>query len=473
MLDSPLNIVLIGVCIIAVLYLIYRMFFDKPTTTPQITTKAASYDAAAVQQGLTAAGVNTTQENFEATTNSTTLVLDTADKFNKNFTYFMTTFIKMINMDNVNKYIEGNGIKKTTTQIETEKNIDFLNIFSGILNLIIDIIYLAGTMTDKLLIGLATLIGSNIQMKTNTSNPYTVYYMNDIDTVGDMYLYIVPDSDTRDRTKLNTDTDILDYLESNMKDLTKTYKVSLFKLIEKFIFNKINAESLKTTETTLEITTSSKIYIDYTNKIIRNKINLIHMTELYIACIYCYYDNPTSFTANSPIIDTIKTFITSVASEIKPTDFINNNYNVYKNFKSQFRIYEQNSSDYLSYISINKVQSSELTSYTGDYITLYTEANQLGTSIIYKLNNTPFNNGSPPLILFDYNKDKETIRSFTITNRTGTTYNIYGRYAASDSIASNIVLQPPFNNIPQTTQINIPSGKQETRYLIHIYINKN
>jgi hypothetical protein len=332
MLDSPLNIVLIGVCVIAVLYLIYRMFFDKPITTPQITTKAASYDAAAVQQGLTAAGVNTTQENFEATTNSTTLVLDTKDKFNKNITYFITTFVKMINMDNVNKYIVDNGINKTTKQIETEKNINFYMRFNDIFMFQLDVLFFAGTNTDKILIGLAIIMIQNIWKKeTGGDNDFTYYYMNDFDTTDDMYIYFIHDSYTGDRTKLNTDTNIPIFVGPPS---TSSFKLPLFKLMEIMIIDKLTRTNNSPTTST-PITSSSQIYIDYKNKTISNKTTITTMAEYYIACMYCYYDNPINFTPNSPIINKFRTFMLNTPDYLKSTLETNNNIDMHRIVKNR------------------------------------------------------------------------------------------------------------------------------------------
>jgi hypothetical protein len=513
MLDSPFNIVLIGVCVIAVLYLIYRMFFDKPITTPQITTKAASYDAAAVQQGLTAAGVNTSQENFEATTNSTTLVLDTTDKFNKNFTYYMTTFIKMINMDNVNKYIEGNGINKTTKLIETEKNINFFNKFSKILDIIGDVVYISGTPTDKILLGLATIIGWNIGLKIDN---YTAYYMNDFETVGEMYIYLIPASYTGDRTQLNTDTNILSYAERTIQ-LGESIKMPLLKTVEQNIINKIintttsNPVGSGTTTAVPEITNSSPIFIEYKNKILRNKTAYITIAELYIACLYCYYDNPTAFTFNSQIITVFTNYMNTLSVDFKPANVTLTNISMYNNIRSQLDLSEsvndppqnappqnaspqnaspqnaspqnaspqnaspQNASPQnappQTQIFASNLQSTEVANYTGDYITLYTQANNLGTSMMYKLDNVPLKTSNSYLAIVN-GIGAEKINSFTITNRSGTTYNIYGIYLGSDYITrNNVLLQAPFNNIPQTAQLTNASGAQVSGTLSYILIN--
>ena len=103
-LDSPLNIVLVSVCVLAVLYLIYRMFFSTPTTTPIITPQmTTAYNAAAVNQGLTAADVRSPQENFEATSGSNLNVFDTRQKLNQNLDLLGTKIFESTVANKFNK----------------------------------------------------------------------------------------------------------------------------------------------------------------------------------------------------------------------------------------------------------------------------------------------------------------------------------------------------------------------------------
>jgi hypothetical protein len=243
----------------------------------------------------------------------------------------MKTYLKMCSVDDINEYIKKNGIDKTTDIIENEKNIPFFIILNTIMPFLSDFIYFTGTTTDKILLGLAMIIGLNIYMKQSGMR-YNIYYMNDFETAGDLYLYFVLDSYTGDITKLNTDTTILSFIPGTTQfSLNRTYKMALYKLIEFNIINKIKTQlpsgQISSSKT---LTTSSPEYINYKNLIIKKQPYLSNILSLKLAGLYCYFNNKNAFTTSSPILTEIREFNNSMPDDVRDMPAQTNNDAAYK-----------------------------------------------------------------------------------------------------------------------------------------------
>ena len=315
-LDSPLNMFLVGVCVLAVLYLIYKVFFIKTTTTASLptiallpTTANKPYDVTAVNNALAASGVKTVgQENFEATTSSGVLVFDTINKINKNYSKFLATFFKNIDINYINDNIKKNGIDKTMANIETEKNINFYVLHMFMINNVLSrFVFFTGSLTDKILLGIASVAFLNIGLQQSNKN-IKFYYLNDYEKYNDFIIYMVPSSYTGDTTKLNEDTsfilvDILKEQELTGNVMTtqsnKNIKFSLFKLLELNI-NKYVAQ-LNAESTPVNTTSSFSSFFEiYKQSTINNKDNLFKYLNLLISALYilCYKNSPLLETDN-------------------------------------------------------------------------------------------------------------------------------------------------------------------------------
>ncbi len=289
---SPLHSFLLIIMVLIILYLLYKIFnkreVDIPTTSSiqsqstttsqETTTSNSSYNKVLIDKGLDVANITKVgQENFQ----NDLIVIDTADKLNKNFSYFISTYLKMFNIDNINNIVK-KYTNKTMSEIETSINIPFFYIYDNFMKGFADVIFITGSNTDKILFGLSLLPMYKADFNRNNIN-VSIYYYNDFETVGDFVIYFVPSNYTGDVSNLNRAT---------TSSEPTPFKYELFKLIEEGIKNRLSSMP----------GTDEEKYQMYISKITKNKNINIQIAEIMLACYYICANNNYTILSDTPVI---------------------------------------------------------------------------------------------------------------------------------------------------------------------------
>jgi hypothetical protein len=462
MLDSPFNIILIGVCVIAVLYLIYRMFFDKPTTS---ITKSSSYDEDAVNRALKAGNIKTTAEHFQT---QDTIVFDRPDIMSNNFTKFINIYLpNIIDIKFINDNLNRNGIDKTTTDIDALSKIPFCSIFSSDLSLLIaQLITFIGTPTDKIVFGIGLLMNNNLLMqhntnvfsKSNKSNHPINYYLNNYDKVGDFEVYFVPTDYTGNIQNLAEDKTLLDLTDSILTSTSREIprnivsKIKLFKYVKNII-----QMTMMQGRTTSALSISLLDQLE--NIMINNKVSYMKYINYIIAAIYiAKYKNLSSLSADLPIVTDIDNFLNNSNTFTQEFKSFNNNTFSKNNFIS-FVNNQLNRED--PWLSVEATVLDNNTTKTG-ILKLYSGENNQGTYVTYDISNA-----GEVRDQYDYNRkinlyidaskvNNGVIKSMQLVPSTDFQYNIkiFYQYQSTDDFLAEF-----------QTATNIPQSKTIQKYI--------
>ncbi len=427
-------ILVLVILLLSTVFLGYKMLTEStPTTTTSSTstvTPTNNFDVALTATGVIQPG----QENFEDT-----IVFNSFDTIKNNFNKAMEIYFPLINMNTVQQHLTNNNVNQSIQDIinsKTNLNIE-LFFMSGIMQLYALIAFCSDDSNNIIYLGLFLILIMKINTlerlaQENKTLDVDFYYLNDYETVGEFYLYIIPKTyNINNINNLKTDTNITELGNNyDLTRITEPSKTSLNKALMMLIKNILSQKNnIPVTEITDTQVNEFKTIIKSNQKPLTEYLNIstagpfialstpVTESSKIVSDMFNLISSPTNFT------DSFKPYIETPNDSMKTSLVIvfNNTFSI--EYQMQRQLQQQSSEPPASSQEVSP-------SFSPDMFYIYSDINYTGDIAEYALNNIPTQNDPYALYIFDSSFANRTavIRSFKIDNKTNTIYKLYANY---------------------------------------------
>ncbi len=281
------EILLIGICIIIILFLIRLACSKKKKSEP--SKKVLISNRNRVYKALNSAGI----ELHDKETFDNPILFDSIDKINTNFEIFMDTFIPLIDMETTNKIFKEFNINTHIQKEVTEKQLNTTVLFNnpfGFIERIILLVYSSKNQTDLILLGICCALLMKLQ--NNLIRNHRIIYFGDYNQeTTDFILYFVPPTYIGDVSRLKDNDNILDMNKNEIND-TIPFKLSLFNQLDKLLKSEVEKYKLAIKQPANSLYDTDKI--EFINDLHVNREYILINCRLYLISLFSLIYDPST-----------------------------------------------------------------------------------------------------------------------------------------------------------------------------------
>jgi hypothetical protein len=338
-------------------------------------------------------------------------------------------------MNTVQQHLTNNNINQSIQDIinsKTNLNIE-LFFMSNIMQFYALIAFCSDDSNNIIYLGLFLILIMKINTldrlaQENKTLDVDFYYLNDYETVGEFYLYIIPKTyNINNINNLKTDTNITELGNNfDLTRITEPSKTSLNKALMMLIKNSISDDKkIPVTDITDTQVNEFKTIIKSNQTPLTEYLNIstagpfialstpVTESSKIISDMFNLISSPTNFT------DSFKPYIVTPNDSMKTSLVIafNNTFNI--EYQMQRQLQQQQSSE-------PPASEQSLPPLSPDMFYIFSDINYTGEIAEFTLgNNIPTQNDAFKFYIFDSSFYSAVIRSFKIDNKTNTTYKLY------------------------------------------------